>query len=261
MRLGVLARREAAGGEQAHPYDHRLAADPRLIEHDMAAMHDATPVVETGVAMQDREIRIVAADGDCPADESDFLLDVERRPVLVGPLRPACVLHHVIPQPACRPGADAPDTSAVRVAGNGFAQRRAKIRAFRDRDPYLLELIEYAVDDARKSRFTLVRKEGSFRGHSRYSPCFSSSALISFLTILPYPDLGMVSQNTKRRGHLYLAIRVSRWLSNSSGAARIPDFGTTTASPDSPHFGSGTPSTATSDTAGCFSSASSISRG
>src|SRR5437867_6563934 len=106
MRLRVLACREATRSEQAHSNDYRLATNPCLLEHHMATMHHPAPVVKTSVAMQDREVRVVAANGDCATHESDFLIDLQRRPVLIGPFWPARVYHHVIAQPACSAGAD-----------------------------------------------------------------------------------------------------------------------------------------------------------
>src|SRR5690606_593997 len=105
----------------------------------------------------------------------------------------------------------------------------------------------------------MVQRNAGSAGHVGHD--VSRRCLIVRLTTLPYPDLGISSHHTNRFGILYLAsVSPSHDRSSSVLTGACP-AATHTATPISPHFGSGTPTTATSATPGCRRSRSSISRG
>src|SRR5579872_1182103 len=91
-----------------------------------------------------------------------------------------------------------------------------------------------------------------------------NSARNSLRNTFPIKDLGKLSRNSRILGTLYAVNLCSQNWSKSRlvfSDALIPGFSTTNAATVSPRYASGTPTTATSATAGCWNNISSTSRG
>src|SRR5215207_719857 len=89
----------------------------------------------------------------------------------------------------------------------------------------------------------------------------SSASRSRPLATLPVTECGSSSTTSTVLGRLKRASRVAAWASTSSAVRVLPSTGTTNACTASPVCGSGTPTTAASATPGCWTSASSTSRG
>src|SRR3954454_11384655 len=82
----------------------------------------------------------------------------------------------------------------------------------------------------------------------------------AFLTLFE-PVRGSDSTTSRYFGILYRPSRDVRKSDKSDRSSEAPGASTTNARPTSPHFGSGTPTTAASTTAGCSKMAASTSAG